>query len=168
MTIASIGILKKKYPLYFIGILLMSMVRPATIFVLLAIISTEIFFHVKNKQQLSLVKNILIKSFPFFIGYGIVLLIQYVSSGSWTAFLDAQKYWTGGIQKINAISDWSIEGFGLNTYSIFFVSIPALIYLLYLGIKMLLKKQIKFNLNENKSYLLLVSLFYLAGIFDNK
>jgi hypothetical protein len=165
MTIASIGILKKKYPLYFIGILLMSMVRPATIFVLLAIISTEIFFHVKNKQQLSLVKNILIKSFPFFIGYGIVLLIQYVSSGSWTAFLDAQKYWTGGIQKINAISDWSIEGFGLNTYSIFFVSIPALIYLLYLGIKMLLKKQIKFNLNENKSYLLLVSLFYLAGIF---
>ncbi len=165
MTISLIGILNEKYLLYFIGILLMSMVRPATIFVLLAIILTEIFFHINHKQQASLIKNIFIKTFPFFIGYGFVLIIQRISSGSWTAFLDAQKYWSGGIQKINTISDWSTEGFGLNTFSIFFVAIPAFIYILYLGKKVLLKKHIQFKLKGNMSYLLLVSLFYLAGIF---
>ncbi len=163
MTIAFIGILKEKYPLYFVGILLLSMVRPATLFVLLAIVSTEILLHI-NKKKTSLVKNIFFKSLPFFIGYCTVFLIQYKSSGSWTAFLDAQKYWSGGIQKISAISDWSIEGFGLNTFAVFFVAAPALIYVFYLGIKVLLKTHIQLNLNEKKSYLLLVSLFYLAGI----
>lgn len=165
MTIASIGILKKKYALYFFGILLMSMVRPATLFVLLAIISTEILLHIGNKKKNSLVKNILVKSLPFLIGYGIVFLIQYLSSGSWTALLDAQEYWSGGIKKISAISDWSVEGFGLNTFSIFFVAIPAIVCVIYLGVKFLFKEQIQLNPSENKNYLLLVSLFYLAGIF---
>lgn len=164
MTIASIGIIKKKYLLYFIGIVLLSMVRPATLFLLLAIVSTEIFEHI-NKRKTPLLKNILLKSIPFFIGYSIVFLIQKVSSGSWTAFLDAQKYWSGGIQKIGVISDWSVEGFGLNVFSIFFVAIPALIYIVYLASKLLLKRSIQLNLNDSTSYLLLVSLFYLAGIF---
>ena len=164
MTIASIGIIKKKYPLYFTGILLLSMVRPATLFVFLAIVLAEIFVNI-DKQKTSLFKNILLKSIPFFIGYSIVLLIQYISSGSWTAFLDAQKYWSGGAQKVSAISDWSIEGFGLNTFSVFFIAIPASIFTLYSVVNFLLKRNIQFNLNESKRYLLLVSLFYLAGIF---
>jgi len=164
MTIASIGIIKKNYLLYFIGILFLSMVRPATLFVLLAIVSAEIFVNI-YKPKASFLKSILLKSIPFFIGYSIVLLIQYMSSSSWTAYLDAQKYWSGGIQKISGISDWSIEGFGLNTFSVFFVTIPALMFILYLVVRFLLKKNIQFNLSENKSYLFLVSLFYLAGIF---
>lgn len=166
MTIAVIGILKNKYPLYFIGSLLLAMVRPATIFVLLAIIASEIFFFLRNKDCNNSVKNIFSKSLPFLIGYLIVTIIQYLSSGSWTAFIDAQKYWTGGFQKIVQISDWSIEGFGMNTFSIFFVAIPATVYLIYLGLRIKSKKQsiIKLIDKTERNYLLLISLFYLVGI----
>ena len=101
------------------------MVRPATIFVLLAIISSELFFFLNKGDFKYSVKNIISKSLPFLIGYLFVIIIQHLSSGSWTAFVDAQKYWTIGIQRIVNISDWSIEGFGMNTFSIFFPSSSA-------------------------------------------
>ena len=163
---AVIGLLKVKYPLYFIGALLLAMVRPATIFVLLAIISSEIFFFFKKGDIKCSFKNSISKSLPFLIGYIIVFLLQYLSSGSLTAFVDAQKYWTDGIQRIGKISDWSIEGFGMNTFSIFFIAIPATVFLIYLGLRIISKKQSMVKLiDENeKYYLLLISLFYLAGI----
>jgi len=166
MTIAVIGLLKVKYPLYFIGALLLAMVRPATIFVLLAIISSEIFFFLKKGDIKCSIKNIISKSLPFLIGYLIVLILQHLSSGSWTAFVDAQKYWTVGFQRIVNISDWSIEGFGMNTFSIFFIAIPAMVFLIYLGLRIKSKKQsmVKLIDKTKKNYLLLISLFYLAGI----
>ena len=166
MTIALIGILKNKYPLYFIGFLLLAMVRPATIFVFLAIIASEIFFFLRNKDCKNSIKNIFSKSLPFLIGYLIVIIIQYLSSGSWTAYIDARKYWKGGFQKIVQVSDWSIEGFGMNTFSIFFVAIPATVYLIYLGLRIKSKKQsiIKLIDKTERNYLLLISLFYLVGI----
>jgi hypothetical protein len=166
MTIAVIGLLKVKYPLYFIGALLLAMVRPATIFVLLAIISSEIFFFLIKGDFKCSIKNIISKSLPFLIGYLMVIIIQHLSSGSWTAFVDAQKFWTIGIQRIVNISDWSIEGFGMNTFSIFFIAIPAMVFLIYLGLRIKSKKQsmVKLIDETNKSYLLLISLFYLTGI----
>lgn len=166
MTIAAIGLLKDKYPLYFIGALLLAMVRPATIFVLLAIISSEIFFFLKKGDIKCSLKNIISKSLPFLIGYLIVIILQHLSSGSWTAFLDAQKYWTVGFQRIVNISDWSIEGFGMNTFSIFFIAIPAMGFLIYLGLRIKSKKQsmVKLIDKTNKNHLLLISLFYLVGI----
>jgi len=166
MTIAAIGLLKDKYPLYFIGALLLAMVRPATIFVLLAIISSEIFFFLMKGDFKCSIKNIISKSLPFLIGYLIVIILQHLSSGSWTAFVDAQKYWTVGFQRIVNISDWSIEGFGMNTFSIFFIAIPAMVFLIYLGLRIKSKKQsmVKLIDKTKKNYLLLIGLFYLAGI----
>lgn len=166
-TIAVFGILKNKYALYFLGILFMSMVRPATLFVLLAIIATEAFLFIKYKRDYPVFRHLFSKLLPFLIGYILVLSIQYFSSGSWTAFIDAQKYWTGGIQGIESITDWSIEGFGMNAFALFFVGLPSVVFLLYLTLNFILKKHFAkgIDFKSNKNYLLLISCFYLSGIF---
>ncbi|HPD94688.1 MAG TPA: hypothetical protein PLA24_02240 [Tenuifilaceae bacterium] len=166
-AVAVVGMLRDRYSLYFIGFLLMSMVRPATIFVLLAIVVTEVFIFIRNKGNYRIIRHSLLKLLPFLIGYLTVWIIQYLSSGSWTAFVDAQEHWAGKIQWIHEISDWSVEGFGMNTFAIFFVAIPALAYLFYIGFTMYSKKQLLFNIDEKskRGYLLLISLFYLVGIF---
>ncbi|MGB6034934.1 MAG: hypothetical protein WBG42_01615 [Cryomorphaceae bacterium] len=166
MAIAAIGILKKNYALYFIGALLLAMVRPATLFVWLAILAAELFFFLKNRDLKDLVKHVFSKSVPFLLGYFIVIFIQYVSSGSWTAMVDAQKFWSGGLKGIERISDWSVEGFGMNTFSIIFVAVPATFALLYLGLRLIpwKKSTIALFARTNRNLLLLIGLFYMAGI----
>jgi len=167
MTIATIGIIKEKYWIYFIGFLLMSMVRPATIFVLLAIFALETLLLLRNKQISLFFKNSLFKAIPFVIGYFISFLVQYLYSGSCTAFLDAQKHWSGGIQRITNISDWSIEGFGMNTFSVFFIAIPALLFVIFVLATLKVNKVIFLKKKDNfkTDYLFLLSIIYLAGIF---
>ncbi|MDA7787304.1 hypothetical protein N8939_00215 [bacterium] len=166
MTIAAIGILDNKYKVYFIGALLLAMVRPATVFVWLAIIATEGVFLCKERNVKQSFAKLILKSLPFLLGYFLVIAYQRISSGSWNSFIDAQKYWSGGFQKINQISDWSSEGFGMNTFAIFFVALPAVLYISYLGVNLLSKKATittKIS-NTQTNYLGFISLFYMAGI----
>lgn len=167
MTIAVIGIMKEKYWMYFIGILLMSMVRPATVFVLLAILSVEILILIKNKKFSLFINNSFLRIIPFVLGYFCSFLIQYLYSGSWTSFVSSQKHWDGGIQKISNISDWSIEGFGMNSFAVFFVAIPASLFLVFLIANFKNDKLVFLTKIENykTDYLFLISVFYLAGIF---
>jgi len=166
MTIAAIGILDNKYKLYFIGALLLAMVRPATVFVWLAIIATEGVFLCKERNVRQSLTKLILKSLPFLLGYLMVFAYQRSSSGLWTSFIDAQQYWSGGFQKLNQITDWSSEGFGMNTFAIFFVALPALLYLSYLGVKLLSKEAAITSqiTNTHTNYLEFISLFYLAGI----
>ena len=168
MTIASIGVIQKKYWLYFVGCFLLAMVRPATIFVFLAIILAEVIVFINTKNLSLFIKDISNKSLPFISGYFIAIFIQFLYSGSWMTFLDAQKKWEGGIQLIKGISDWSVEGFGLTTAAIFFVCVPAILFLLFFAIKKNKMsnggKILELN-NSGTEYLLLISIFYLIGIF---
>lgn len=167
MTIATIGLLKNKCWLYFAGFALMAMVRPATVFVLLAILTVELFQFLRNGQFKIFLRSCFSKGFPFLIGYGISFLIQTISSGTTTAMIDAQTYWAGENPPLSSITDWSFEGFGLNSFAIFFVSVPALLFLIYLVVnvknnKGFLLKKAEFT---PEAYLFYVSLAYLAGIF---
>lgn len=171
MTIAAIGLIKKKYGLYFVGSLLLAMVRPATLFIFIAILIVEtLFFTIPGKPK-RFIWNLFRKTVPFFAGYALVWAIQFVSSSSPTAFFDAGKLWEGGIQPIHGISDWSVEGFALSSFSVFFVSIPAFAFALFYLIKGLNTFP---NMNVNskreedniKYFLFLISVFYLAGIFS--
>lgn len=167
MTIAAIGILKNKYWIYFISFFLMAMVRPATIFVLIAIFATETFIFFRHKQITALIKNSFLMALPFLLGYFFSLLIQYIYSGSWTSFINATKAWSGKIQKLSAIADWSVEGFGMNSFAVFFVTVPATIFLVYLIFNLNNKKIFSMKLPEKygQNYLLLISTCYLAAIF---
>lgn len=167
-TISVIGILKKKYGLMFAGFFLLSLVRPATIFVLFALILVEIFIFARKKDLFAFVKETALKSLPFVLGYFCAILIQRVYSGSWTAMVDAQQNWNGGFQSSFKISDWSVEGFGLSVFSLFFVCIPLLFWAFYL-ISSRKKKTTADFLSRveqyGNEYLLLVSSLYLLGIF---
>jgi hypothetical protein len=168
MTIATIGIMKKKYGLYFIGILLMSMVRPATLFVLIAMLVAEVIILIRDRNMRSFIKEAGFKFLPFLVGYFCALFIQYLSSGSWTAILEAQKHWTGGVQLMKGISDWSVEGFGLTTFAIVFVCLPAIGFLLLSVIRLTkpAPRSMQTSLkNDGKAYLALISAIYLSGIF---
>jgi hypothetical protein len=168
MTIACIGILKKKYWIFFLGCFLLAMVRPATVFVISAIILTEILVLFMKKDAKLFIKELLLKSLPFILGYFCAIFIQFLSSGNWLAMIDAQKNWAGKIQPFAVISDWSIEGFALSLFSIFFVCIPLIVG----GIRLLVKwskkeptSYISKVANYNIEYLVVISALYLIGIF---
>lgn len=168
MTVAAIGIIKKKYWMFFAGSFLMSMVRPATVFILIAIVFAELIILFKNKNYRLFINEIIFKSIPFMIGYFCAIFIQYLFSGSWTAFIEAQKYWAGGVHIVKGFSDWSIEGFGLSSFAIFFVCLPGMLFTLFLLINRNNKTTGDYILkikNYGIGYLLLISIFYLIGIF---
>jgi len=167
MTVAVTGIIKKKYWMYFAGSFLLSMVRPATIFVLIAVLFAEVIILIYNKNYRLFLKEILFKSFPFIFGYFCVLFLQYLYTGTWTAYLEAQKLWAGGFQAVKSISDWSIEGFGLSSFAIFFVCLPAIffiIFLLFFINKRCAGDYIQKIKNYHFEYLFLISALYFIGI----
>lgn len=166
MAIATIGIIKNRYFVYFVGALLTAMVRPATIFVLIAILVTEMLIALRQKNFKSFLKDSFLKVLPFGIGYILALTIQFSSSNSWFAFSDSHAYWSGGLQKVNAIVDWSIEGFGMNVFSITMVSIPSLVFLIYL-VGNIFNRSASYldTLRTHKiNYIFTVSVLYLAGL----
>jgi len=162
MTVVAIGIVRQKYWLYFVGAMLLAMVRPATIFVLLAILAVEGVRFLQSRGEkgrvLELIKRSIIKARPFVLGYFVTILIQYESSGSWSSFYEAHLLWARLLPSASGITDWSVEGFGMNVFSIFFVSSPAMIS----SVVILKKTSIK-ELSK-RQYLLLISLLYLSGI----
>lgn len=167
MTLATIGLIKKKYWVFFIGCFLLAMVRPATAFVFIAILFTELLIFISQRQFRLFLKEIITKSLPFILGYFCTFFIQYLYSGSWTAFFDARKHWNPTVS-FSSFSDWSVEGFGLSVFAIFFLCIPAIGFLLSLFLH-----KWKSNISEffgklknyNHEYLFLVSIVYSIGIF---
>ncbi len=168
MTMALIGANKNKYWLYFFSCLALAMLRPATLFILLAIFAVDVFCLVSHRKWGLFVKFFTKKALPFLLGYILVIAIQYASTGSLLTMLDAQTYWQGKIGSFEHISDWSLEGFGLNVFSVFFIALPAAGFLIF---SMSGKKIFKSNFNESvlstnytADYFFLVSVFYLSGI----
>lgn len=167
MTITVVGILRNRYGLYFAGIVLMALVRPATVFVMLAFLAVELVLFMRHGRFSKFVWSSFHRTFPFLIGYFVAAFVQYTSSGSWRSFLDSQQYWQGGLQKISSISDWSVEGFGMNSFAIFFIGIPSLVLVIYLFLNAGNRRRNWFHptANNKTDYIFLVSVFYLTGIF---
>ncbi len=170
MTLAVIGLTREKYSLYFIGSLLLAMVRPASLFILIAVILVEVVFYAVPGNSKKTMQNLIRKALPFFTGFILVWLIQFVWSSSWTTFMDAGKHWEGGfLQTIKSISDWSVEGFALSSFSLFFVCFPAMAISFYSLIKRKSKLDFisvngKRDENDTLQFLFLISTYYLAGI----
>jgi len=157
MIVGCIGLWKNKYGLYFLGFALMAMVRPATVFVLFALALTDLVRSIQTKSSfVETFKSLVLKGLPFLLGYILALGIQLYSSGSLTAFWDAHDFWAGTTPKNWQIVDWSVEGFAMNSFAIFFVAIPATLA----AIRCLFS-----DLSIHKNYLLSLSLLYFTGIF---
>ncbi len=154
------GLLKKRYALYFIGAFLLATVRSASVIVLIAVVLAELL-HSKGTFFMRS-RGIVLRALPLILGYFSVIIFQRVRSGSWTAMMDARQFWDDGIRPIETIYDWSMEGFGLSTFTLAFVCLPALVYSLWIAGKWLLHRT---TVPEDvRSQLLTLSAFYITGI----
>ncbi|WP_018345088.1 hypothetical protein [Cytophaga aurantiaca] len=168
MTLVVFGILRNKYGLYFIGCFLAATSRPATGFIVFAILLTELYLFYNYKDLRTLIKNVAMRVSPFLLGYFCVLSMEYFYTGSWDAIAEARKYWSEeslGFRLPEQISDWSVEGFGMSSFVLFFVIVPSFIFLIRLLLKPPIKNVSSGYTAEPKDYLVMVSLSYVCLFF---
>ncbi len=156
------GMVKKRYAIHFIGALLLAMVRPATLFVLIAVVMSDVLVAFRSGPR-AVLMTVVRSAAPFLLGYTIVFLVQYLTSGSERAMLDAQAHWKGGLHPVEGIKDWSQESFGLSSFAVFFVCLPALLFALRSILYSLLTRS-EGNAVPHRQRLLSISCFYLTGI----
>ncbi len=161
---------RNSYPLYFASAFLFCITRPAAIIYAAALAATDFVYFLRHRNSRFFLSELEKKLRPCIAGYLFVTLFQYYYTGSFTAYFDALSYWPTESGWFNTITDWSVEGFGMTVFSIFFVSIPALIYCVIWAAKNfsseykteappLLTSDTAFK----RTYLLNLSLVFLAG-----
>jgi hypothetical protein len=166
------GLFKQKYWLFCVGACAFSMTRPAAQIYLFVLIAADIRYLFIHRNVNYFLKEIALKTAPFILGILLVILIQYSYSGSWTAYFDALTFWPAESGLFNTIIDWSIEGFGMTVFAIFFLAIPALVYALIWGVKTFMRTKQVFiqppslfsgNSQWIKEYLFNTSVLFIAG-----
>ncbi len=166
-TVAVTGMIQKKYWVYFIAILLLSMVRVASVFVLLAIVGVELWGRVPSRPIKETLIVLFYKSIPFVIGYILVFTMQYYYTGSWSAFMEAHQLWDAGVKGFDRIGDWSHESFGLSSYTLFYICLPVTLFVLYLLFRSRSDRITRWKdsvRSEDERYLVLISCLYIFGI----
>jgi len=168
-SLTIIGLLRRKYWLYFIAMLLFSMTRPAALMFCTAIILINFIHLFRHRKIIFFVKECLLTTLPVIVGVFAVTLIQYYYSHSWTSYIEACGLWTKRPDLYKAVSDWSVEGFSMNTFAIFFFAIPAIIYGIIKCVRALSSKTVSgqislFSGNEGyiKEYMFNISILFIT------
>ncbi len=166
-SIALIGLLKKKYWLFFIALFCCSMTRPSALIlaaVFMCINLLNLFYH---KKILWFLKDFCLTIMPILLAWLTVILIQYYYSSSWNTYNIACSFWPKDNNLYRYTSDWSIEGFGMTAFAIFAFVIPACIYGVVWGVSSILgdeKENGTSLFSGNEKYLKLF-LFNVSSIF---
>jgi hypothetical protein len=170
-AIAIMGIYKGNYWLYYAGILAFSMTRPTVFVFVMALVATDISYLFQHRNIRYFIKEFLLKVAPCVLGFGIVFIMQYLYRGTLTGYFDTNDIWqteTGFFG--NEISDWSLEGFGMNTFAIFFILLPCMIYSVIWVIRNTSFKEKKImptlftrNILFAKDYMFILSVFFMVG-----
>ncbi len=170
LSLAVWGLFQKKYWLFFIGAFGFAMTRPAVLIFIFALIAADVCYWYAHRNIRYLLKEAALKTAPFISGFLTVVFIQYTYSGSLSAYFDAQVIWPTETGFMNKIVDWSIEGFGMSVFSLFFFAIPCLIYSIQWGLKQLRSTDQTippslFSGNETwiKEYIFKASVLFTAG-----
>ncbi len=170
MAIAVWGILKQKYWIYFAGAMLFCMTRPSAMIFMVALLAADGIYFIRHRNPVHFLRDFSKKIAPCIAGLGAVILVQYLYSGSWTAYFDSMDLWPAESGFFNLITDWSREGFGMSVFSIFFLSLPALIYLIFWAFQSVRTRTkhpavslFGTDREAQKDYLFHVSLLFIAG-----
>jgi hypothetical protein len=139
-TIAFLGLLKRKYWLYFIAMVCFSMTRPAGLILSMALVSLNMINLFSHRRFLLFVKESFLMVIPIFLGWFLVLLIQHNYSSSWGSYFEAAASWPKQRDPYFPISDWSVEGFGMTAFAMFFFALPICIYAIFWGCSVMLDK----------------------------
>jgi hypothetical protein len=171
-AIAIWGLFKKKYWIYFAGMIFMAMTRSAVTFIFFSFLGANIIYFLKHRNIKFFIVETFKQTLPLFIGTLFVALMQlYYNSGSLLKFVEVQKYWGNKFQVPHNIADWAHESFGISVGIIFFIVSIGIAYMF-----LLLKKNLgirekepasifKNNAVHIKDYLVNLSIIYILGIF---
>jgi hypothetical protein len=168
---ALFGLFKRKYWVYFICMICFSMTRPAVMVLMAAFIGVDIIYLFRHRSFRHFMKQSILTIAPVILGWFIVTVIQYYYSGSWTSYYDTWELWPKESGLFNRITDWSTEGFGMTSFAIFFLALPAVIYGIVFALKYMLKRteRVKVSLFHGdetyiKGYIFNVSMLYMAAM----
>lgn len=170
LSIALWGLFNKKLYLFYACMVLFALSRPSFMIVGLAIICTDIYFLILNRKPGLFLKELSLKLLPILGGMIITFYIQYLSSGSFFKMFEVHsQFWNHNFQIPTTLNDWSLEGYGMNIFSIVCIVIPSGI-LLFLNLKKgYLSKSIQpvslFSSDTRKEYLFYLSIVYFIGNF---
>ena len=170
-AVAVWGLFKQKYWLFFIGAFAFSMTRPAVLIFLCALVASDTIHYYVHRQIKYYLRELFFKMLPFLLGFFVVTYIQYYYTGNWFAYFDAMTYfWPTESGLFNTITDWSLQGFGMTVFAIFFVALPCLVYAVVWGIKLLKKGNpspppslFKGDKVWIKEYLFITSVLFIGG-----
>lgn len=152
------SIVKDRYGLYFSAAFLMAMVRPATVFVMLAVVGAEFIIFLDDKRLVDFLKRSHKRSLPFIIGNLAVILLQYAYTSTFTALAQARTHWD--FHRSAVFTDWSVEGFGMSLFAFIMVFIPSLFFIMLRVSKNKDEAKEKWDID----YLKNISMLYFIGI----
>jgi hypothetical protein len=168
MSIALWGLFNKKYWVYFVGLIAFTLSRPSFLIFTVAIIVTDLFFLVLNRNFKVFLKELWMKLLPVFIGIFITFFIQFLYSGSFFKMFQVHNlFWDHYFQFPKTITDWSTESYGMNIFSIISVVLPSGLLVLSFFTKHLRLKEPQsislFSEASRKDYLFVLSIVFFFG-----
>lgn len=168
-TIGVYGFLKNKYWLFFLGLFLASITRPAYTFLFLSFIGTEFFFFIRKREIVNAIKNCFKMVLPLLAGtFFVSILHLFNGSKRVFKFIEVQKYWDNTLSIPHKLHDWSHEGFGINIGILFLVFLP-IAFALFALFRQQFKKnnsfqnQLIISIGYKQFYLVILSIIYLIG-----
>lgn len=119
ISVALLGYKEKNKFLYISGVILASATRPVFLLFIGTLVATEIFQYLRNKK--TDYKNMLLVSTTVISVTFLISLFQYsFHKGSLFTFMTVQKHWGTFFRIPDTINDWSMEGYGMNVWSLLF------------------------------------------------
>ncbi len=170
MTLAIWGLFKDKLWLFLTGMVLFALSRPSFLIVGAAIIITDLYFLILNRNLKIFAKELALKLFPVIVGALITFFIQYLYSGRFFKMFEVHDlFWGHYFQVPKTIKDWSTEGYSMNIFAICCVVIPSSLFLLTHLIKYFSIKQRQsislFSAESRNEYLFILAIVFFIGNF---
>ncbi len=170
MTIALWGLFKDKFWVFFVGMIAFTLSRPSFLIFGMALILTDIYFLILNRNFKVFIKELGVKILPVLIGIFITFFIQYLNSGSFFKMFEVHNlFWGHYFQIPKTITDWSTESYGMNIFSILCVVLPSSLFLFtFLKKHFSLKQRYSVSLFASESrneYLFILSIVFFIGNF---
>lgn len=168
MSLALWGLFKDKFWLFFVGMIAFTLSRPSFLIFGVALIVTDLYFLILNRDFKVFTKELGKKLLPVSIGIFITFFLQFLSSGSFFKMFEVHSlFWDHNFQFPKTITDWSTESYGMNIFAICCVVLPSgLLALNYL------KKHLKagkqqfislFSAETRNDYLFILSIVFFFG-----
>ncbi len=170
MTIALWGLFNNKRWLFFVGIIAFVLSRPSFLIFGVAVIVTDLYFLIINRDFKLFIKELIIKIRPIIIGVMLTFFIHFLYSGSFFKMFEVHRlFWNHVFQIPRTITDWSTESYGMNIFSICCVVLPSSIFLFTHLKKYLTNGQRNaislFSAETRNEYLFILSIVFFAGNF---